>query len=86
VLVGLANSIMFPTIFSLATEGMTDEAPQASGLLCTAIVGGAIIPVLIGFTADAFGLTTGLVVPALCYLVIACYGLYTVRTPLQGAA
>lgn len=86
VLVGLANSIMFPTIFSLATEGMTDEAPQASGLLCTAIVGGAIIPVLIGFTADAFGLTAGLFVPVLCYLTIAGYGLYTLRSPLPGVA
>jgi MFS transporter, FHS family, L-fucose permease len=81
VLVGFTNSIMFPTIFSLATEGMTKEAPKASGLLCTAIVGGAIVPVLIGMTADGFGLTAGLAVPVLCYAVIARFGLYADSRP-----
>jgi FHS family L-fucose permease-like MFS transporter len=76
VLVGFTNSIMFPTIFSLATEGLTDEAPKASGLLCTAIVGGAIVPVLVGLAADAFGLTAGLIVPVFCYAIIAPFGLF----------
>ncbi len=79
VVVGLANSIMFPTIFSLATEGLTDEAPQASGLLCTAIVGGAIVPVLVGFVSDVASRTTALIVPAICYAVIAAFGLYAAR-------
>jgi len=83
--VGLCNSIMFPTIFSLATEGMTDEAPQASGLLCTAIVGGAIVPVLFGFVADEAGLAWALVVPVVCYLVIASFGLYALRAGPAGA-
>ena len=79
VAVGLANSIMFPTIFSLATEGMTDEAPQASGLLCTAIVGGAIIPLLMGAVSDEVSLTASLIVPVFCYVVIASYGLWAAR-------
>ncbi len=75
VAVGFCNSIMFPTIFSLATKGMTSEAPQASGLLCTAIVGGALVPLLIGAVGDEMGLVPALIVPALCYLVIALFGL-----------
>jgi FHS family L-fucose permease-like MFS transporter len=76
VLVGFANSIMFPTIFSLAAEGLKEDASKASGLLCTAIVGGAIVPVLVGLTADAFGLTAGLIVPVVCYAIIARFGLF----------
>ena len=72
--VGLANSIMFPTIFSLAVEGLGERTPQASGLLCTAIVGGAVIPILVGAVADAAGLKMGLIVPVICYLVIAAFG------------
>ena len=77
--IGLFNSIMFPTIFSLAVEGLDTEAPQASGLLCTAIVGGAIVPLLTGATADAAGLSAALIIPALCYAIIAVFGLSTVR-------
>ncbi len=77
--VGLANSIMFPTIFSLAVEGLGDRTPQASGLLCTAIVGGAIIPFLVGAVADAAGLKMGLIVPVVCYLIIAAFGWWARR-------
>ncbi|MDB5430042.1 MAG: transporter [Caulobacter sp.] len=74
--VGLVNSIMFPTIFTLGIEGMGDKTPQASSLLCMAIVGGAIIPLITGKAADMVGLGLALLVPAACYLVIAAYGLY----------
>ena len=84
--VGLANSIMFPTIFSLATAGLDREAPQASGLLCTAIVGGAIVPVLYGYVADISSLTAALIVPAICYGVIAAFGLYAARNPVAAKA
>jgi FHS family L-fucose permease-like MFS transporter len=73
--VGLCNSIMFPTIFALAIENLGDETPQGSGILCLAIVGGAIVPVVTGFAADAMGLAAALFVPAVCYLWIAAYGL-----------
>jgi MFS transporter, FHS family, L-fucose permease len=83
VLVGLFNSVMFPTIFSLTTQGMTDEAPQASGIMCTAIVGGAIVPVLFGAAADLTGLSLALIVPAICYAIIASFGLWNAK---QAAA
>lgn len=77
VAVGLFNSVMFPTIFSLTTEGMTDEAPKASGILCTAIIGGAFIPMLFGKMADVSGVQTALIVPMVCYAIIASFGLWT---------
>ncbi len=79
-MVGLFNSIMFPTIFSLATEGMkSDKASQASGILATAIVGGAILPFVYGSVADALSLTAALFVPVICYAIIGYYGIYTNR-------
>lgn len=72
--VGLLNSIMFPTIFSLALEGLGEKTPQASGLLCMAIVGGALVPVLGGAVADAASLAAALIVPAVCYGAIAAFG------------
>ncbi|HSC17550.1 MAG TPA: sugar MFS transporter [Rhizomicrobium sp.] len=77
--VGLFNSIMFPTIFALACENLGEETPNGSALLCMAIVGGAIVPVLTGATADRFGLAPSLLVPAVCYLWILAYGLLTAR-------
>jgi FHS family L-fucose permease-like MFS transporter len=81
--VGLMNSIMFPTIFSLAVEGLGEKTPQGSGLLCMAIVGGALVPVLSGKVADLTSLAVALAVPVACYLVIAFYGW---STRLAGAA
>lgn len=75
--VGLCNSIMFPTIFALAIENLADETPQGSGILCLAIVGGAVVPVVTGLAADSFGLAAALFVPAVCYLWIAAYGALT---------
>jgi MFS transporter, FHS family, L-fucose permease len=72
--VGLMNSIMFPTIFSLGVEGLGDKTPQGSGLLCMGIVGGALVPLLFGVVADATSLAAALVVPVICYLLIAAYG------------
>ena len=83
--IGLFNSIMFPTIFSLSVEGLDSQAPKASGLLCTAIVGGAIVPLFTGATADAAGLSAALIVPAICYGIIAMFGLYTMRARELGA-
>jgi FHS family L-fucose permease-like MFS transporter len=77
--VGLCNSIMFPTIFTLALEGLGDEKPEGSGALCMAIVGGAIVPVITGAAADHVGLATALLVPAVCYLWIMTYGFLTAR-------
>jgi FHS family L-fucose permease-like MFS transporter len=73
--VGLFNSIMFPTIFSLALNGLGTSTAQGSGLLCLAIVGGALLPLLQGVLADNIGLQISFVLPMLCYLFIAYYGL-----------
>jgi FHS family L-fucose permease-like MFS transporter len=81
--IGLCNSIMFPTIFSLASEGLGVRAAEGSGVLATAIVGGAIIPPLTGHLADSSGLHFALILPALCYVVIAMFGLFA-RKPLPA--
>jgi FHS family L-fucose permease-like MFS transporter len=73
--VGLCNSIMFPTIFALAIEGLGPLTGEGSSLLVMAIVGGAIVPVAVGALADTFGLQLALLLPALCYLYIVFYGL-----------
>lgn len=72
--VGLFNSIMFPTIFSIAVHGLGARTAQGSGLLCMAIVGGALIPLVQGYAADVIGLQASFAVPALCYVGIALYG------------
>jgi MFS transporter, FHS family, L-fucose permease len=79
VAVGLFNSVMFPTIFSLTTHGMTSEAPKASGIMCTAIIGGAFVPMLFGKVADVSGLQFALIVPIVCYIIIGSFGLWTAR-------
>ena len=73
--VGLFNSIMFPTIFTLAIDGLGKHTGQASGILCTAIVGGALIPLLQGAVADSIGIHHAFFIPVLCYLYIVYYGL-----------
>jgi FHS family L-fucose permease-like MFS transporter len=79
--IGLFNSIMFPTIFSLASEGLGVRAAEGSGIICVAIVGGAIVPLITGHAADLAGLRMALIVPALCYAGILGFGIYA-RRPL----
>ena len=74
--VGLMNSIMFPTIFSLACERLGPRLADGSGIINVAIVGGAVIPPLTGFVADQSSLGFALVVPAACYALIAGFGLF----------
>ena len=77
--IGLMNSIMFPTIFSLASEGLGKRAAEGSGIIAMAIVGGAVIPPLTGLIADASSLRFALLLPALCYGLIAAYGWFARR-------
>ena len=82
--IGLMNSIMFPTIFSLACEGLGRRAADGSGIINVAICGGAIVPLLTGAVADLSGsLAISLALPALCYAIIAGYGWYA-RRPAQA--
>ena len=73
-LVGLFNSIMFPSIFTLGIAEMGPLTGEASGLLVTAIVGGALIPEIQGMLADRIGIHHAFVLPVLCYIFIAYYG------------
>lgn len=70
ILVGLFNSIQFPTIFSLSVSKLEKDTPYASGLLCTCIVGGAIVPLLQGMVADHFSLRWAFLIPMVCYFYI----------------
>ncbi len=73
--IGLFNSIMFPTIFTLAIKGLGIHTSQGSSLLVMAIVGGAIIPPLQGYFADVTGsIQLSFIIPLLCYLYIVYYG------------
>jgi FHS family L-fucose permease-like MFS transporter len=73
--VGLFNSIMFPTIFSLGEAELGPLSGSGSGLLNMAIVGGAILPVIQGVIADYVGLHHAFVLPVICYLYILFYAL-----------
>jgi len=82
--IGLMNSIMFPTIFSLACEKLGPRAADGSGIINIAIFGGAVVPLLTGMLADASGsLAFALALPAICYAIIAGFGLYA-RKPAEG--
>jgi FHS family L-fucose permease-like MFS transporter len=74
ILVGLFNSIMFPSIFTLGIAGLGPLTGEGSGLLVAAIVGGAIIPEIQGVLADHIGIHHAFILPALCYCFIAYYG------------
>jgi len=73
--VGLCNSVMFPTIFSMALHGLGARTGQGSGILCMAIVGGAIVPFAQGAMADAMGVQLSFLLPALCYGFVLYFGM-----------
>ncbi|MEO5865688.1 MAG: sugar MFS transporter [Sphingomonas sp.] len=81
--VGLMNAIMFPTIFGLASEGLGTRAADGSGIINVAIFGGAVIPLATGMIADASSLRFALLLPVLCYAIIAGYGVYARRPALS---
>jgi FHS family L-fucose permease-like MFS transporter len=72
--VGLFNSVMFPTIFTLGIDQLGPLTGKGSGLMIMAIVGGAILPVLQGALADSIGIHMAFIMPAVCYLYIVYYG------------
>lgn len=79
--VGLFNSIMFPTIFTLAIGGLGELKPKASGLLCMAIVGGAIIPPLFGHLIDELGFKAAFIAIIFSYVYILIFGYRNTRRP-----
>lgn len=75
--VGFFNSVMFPTIFTMGLEDLGEHKPEGSGILCTAIVGGAVIPPLVGSLRDSFGsFSQAFILPILCYVVIIAFAIY----------
>jgi len=76
VLCGFLNSIMFPNIFTLGIAGLGPMTSKGSGLIMSACVGGAVIPYLLGALADKVGIQHSFVIPVICYLYIAYYGLW----------
>jgi FHS family L-fucose permease-like MFS transporter len=75
VLCGFFNSVMFPNIFTLGIAGLGPMTSKGSGLIMTAVVGGAVIPLAIGALADKVGIQHSFLIPIICYLYIAYYGL-----------
>jgi FHS family L-fucose permease-like MFS transporter len=84
--IGLVNSIMFPVIFTLTLERSEARAEATSGLLCTAIVGGAIVPVIVGALSGAMGYAAALILPALCYALLCIFAVAAGRAPVKEAA
>ncbi|MCK6600702.1 MAG: L-fucose:H+ symporter permease [Bacteroidetes bacterium] len=84
-IIGLFNSIMFPTIFTLAVDGLGKHTGQGSGILCMAIVGGALIPLFQGMLADQIGIHHAFILPVLCYGFIVYYGLKGHKADLAAA-
>ena len=84
--VGLFNSVMFPTIFTLGIAGLGPLTGKGSGLLIMAIVGGAFLPLLQGALADSIGIHMAFIMPAVCYLYIVFYGLDCSRAVQRGAS
>jgi MFS transporter, FHS family, L-fucose permease len=80
ILVGLFNSIMFPSIFALAIEGLGPLTGKGSGLLVAAIIGGAVVPELEGLLADHIGIHHSFVLPLVCYLYVLFYALRTYQS------
>ncbi len=86
VLCGFFNSIMFPNIFALGVAGLGPMTSKGSGLMMTACLGGAVIPFLLGALADQIGIQHAFVLPLLCYLFIAYYGLWGSKPAQTGLA
>ena len=84
--IGLFNSIMFPVIFTLTLERSSASVEATSGLLCTAIVGGAFIPLLVGVLSDQAGYVTALIAPAACYALLCVFALSAKRAPIVSQA
>jgi FHS family L-fucose permease-like MFS transporter len=73
--VGLFNSIMFPTIFTLGIAHLGRHTGEGSGVLCMAIIGGAIVPLMSGYLADRSSIAVAFILPVICYGYIVYYGL-----------
>lgn len=81
--IGLFNSIMFPVIFTLTLERSSASQEATSGLLCTAIIGGAFVPLLVGWVSDLQGYAFALIVPAACYIVLCLFAFIASKAEIR---
>ncbi len=79
--IGLFNSIMFPVIFTLTLERSTASEQATSGMLCTSIIGGAFVPLLVGAVSDSAGYAMAFIVPAACYALLCAFSISARRAP-----
>lgn len=84
--VGFCNSIMFPSIFTLGIQDLGPLTSKGSSLLIASILGGAIIPKLQGILANHIGLHSSFILPAICYIYVAIFGLFAIRRPVARDA
>ncbi len=84
--VGLCNSIMFPSIFTLGIQDLGPLTSKGSSLMIAAILGGAVIPYATGKLADHIGLQPSFLIPAICYVYIAAFGLAGIKRPAGSDA
>lgn len=84
--IGLFNSIMFPVIFTLTLERSTASQEATSGFLCTAIIGGAFLPLLVGMVSEANGYVAAFIVPAVCYAILCFFAFKALKTPTVNYA
>jgi FHS family L-fucose permease-like MFS transporter len=82
--VGICNSIMFPSIFTLGIQNLGSLTSKGSSVMIAAIVGGAIIPLATGKLADHIGLQPAFLLPAICYIYITCLGFAAIRRETRG--
>jgi FHS family L-fucose permease-like MFS transporter len=68
-------SITYPTIFALGIHGLGEQTKKAASFIVMSIVGGAIMPLFMGWLADNWGMRTGFLMPLICFVIIAAYGM-----------
>ncbi len=84
--VGFCNSIMFPSIFTLGIQDLGPLTSKGSSLLIASILGGAIVPKLQGILANHIGLQPSFILPAICYIYVAIFGIFAIRRPIARDA
>ena len=85
ILVGLFNSVMFPSIFTLGLSNLGTLTSKGSSLMIAAIVGGALLPLFEGRLADRIGVQHAFIVPAACYIYVALFGFATRHASASGS-
>jgi FHS family L-fucose permease-like MFS transporter len=86
VLIGFFHSIMFPTIFALSVKGLGTHTKRGSSLLVMSIIGGAIVPAIMGYISDASNIQKAFVVPLVCYLYVLYFAVRGYSTTTAGNA